>query len=131
MGLVECELHRVVMSEMRQHQVIILKEKSGERQLPIVIGLNEVFAIHRIINEEPPPRPLTHELFGSVLDVLDARVERVVVNALEGTTFLGRLILSRNGETYDIDSRPSDAIVLAVQKGAPIFVDEEVLKATA
>jgi hypothetical protein len=54
----------------------------------------------------------------------------VVVNALEGSTFLGRLILSRNGETFDIDSRPSDAIVLAVQKGAPIYVEEQVLEAT-
>jgi len=128
MALVECELARVVMSETRHRQVIVLKEKSGERKMPIMIGLSEVFALHRVINEEAPPRPLTHELFGNVLDALGVTVERVVITQLVEGTYFGRLILKQNGQTYDIDSRPSDAIVLAAQKSAPIFVEEAVLE---
>jgi bifunctional DNase/RNase len=128
MALVECELARVVMSETRHRQVIVLKEKNGERKMPIMIGLSEVFALHRVINSEAPPRPLTHELFGNVLDALGVTVERVVISELVEGTYFGRLILKRDGQTYDIDSRPSDAIVLATQKSAPIFVEETVLE---
>lgn len=127
MPLVECELARVVMSESHDHQVVVLKEKGGERIVPIAIGLFEVFAIHRTINNEPPPRPMTHELFGNVLDALGAKIERVVVTELREVVYIGLLVLRMNGQTYEIDSRPSDAIALAVQKGAPIFVEEEVL----
>jgi bifunctional DNase/RNase len=128
MPLVECQLSRVVMSETHDHHVLWLKEKVGERQMAISIGFPEVWAVHRVINQEPPPRPLTHELFASVLRELDVRVERVVVHALRDKTYYGRLILRQDGKTYDIDSRPSDALVLAVQQGAPIFVEEEVLE---
>ncbi|MHC4789128.1 MAG: bifunctional nuclease family protein [Planctomycetota bacterium] len=131
MALVECELNRVIMSEARQHQVIVLKEKEGERKIMIVIGLSEIFAIHRVINNEPPARPQTHELFGEVLEALGVKIEKVIINALEQRTYFGRLILRQNGQTYDVDSRPSDAIALAVQKGAPILVEEEVLKEAA
>ncbi|KPK60355.1 MAG: hypothetical protein AMK73_08185 [Planctomycetes bacterium SM23_32] len=127
MPLVECELARVVMSETRHHQVIVLKERGGEREMAILVGLAEIFALHRVISDEPPPRPLTHELFGSVLDTLGVKVQRVIVNALNDHTYYGRLILQQDGRTFDVDSRPSDAIVLAAQKEAPIFVEEEVL----
>jgi hypothetical protein len=116
------------MSETQHRQVIVLREKNGDRSMPIIIGLSEVFALHRVINNESPPRPLTHELFGQVLDVLGVTVERVVICNLTEGTYYGRLILKRDGRTYDVDSRPSDAIVLAAQKGAPIFVEEAVLQ---
>jgi bifunctional DNase/RNase len=128
MSLVECELSRVVMSETRHRQVIVLKEKGGERKMPIVVGLAEIFALHRVINDERPPRPLTHELFASVLDALGVGVERVVISELNEGTYSGRLVLRRDGKLFDIDSRPSDAIVLAAQKGAPIYVEEAVLE---
>ena len=127
MSLVECELVRVVMSEGHDQHVVMLKEKDGERTFPIVIGMFEVYAIHRTINERPPPRPMTHELFGSALDALGVTVERIIVNDLRDNTFYGRIILKQNGEAFELDSRPSDAIALAVQKGAPIFVEESVL----
>jgi len=127
MALVECELARVVMSESHDHQVVVLKEKEGERIVPIAIGLFEVFAIHRTVNNEPPPRPMTHELFGNVLDAIGAKIERVVVTELREVVYIGLLVLRLNGRTYEIDSRPRDAIALAVQKGAPIHVEEEVL----
>ncbi len=133
MSLVECELAQLIMNEMRGHGIVELKEKDGERRLPIVIGVWEIDAIRRRVHNQPPPRPLTHELFGNVLDALGVTIERAVINDLrvlensrEGT-FFGRLIVKQNGETFDIDSRPSDAIALAVQKGAPIFVEESVL----
>jgi bifunctional DNase/RNase len=128
MALVECELARVVMSETQDRQFVVLKEKDGERRMAIVIGPYEVFAIHRVINDQPTPRPLTHELLSSVLDALGVKIEKVVICDLRSSTFYGRLILTRDGETYDLDSRPSDAIVLAVHKGAPIFVEEAVLE---
>ena len=131
MPMVECELSQVIMSETRHHQVVVLKEKDGERRMPIVVGVSEVFALHRTINDEPPPRPFTHELFGEALSVLGVAIQKVLITKLSEGTFFGRLILSRNGETYDLDSRPSDALVLATQRGAPIFVDEAVLAEAA
>ena len=131
MALVECELARVVMSESQDHQVVVLKEKNGERTLPIAIGLFEVFAIHRTINNQPPPRPMTHELFGNVLDALGVKIERVNVTELREVVYIGQLVLRRDGTLYEIDSRPSDSIALAVQKGAPIFVEEAVLAQVA
>jgi len=127
-ALVECELIRVIMSETRSHQIIVLKEKDGERTMRVAIGPAEAVAIHRAVSGERLPRPMTHELLGVVLDALEAQVLRVVVNDLRDKTFFGRLILSQNGRIHDIDSRPSDAVAIAMQKGAPIFVEEGVLK---
>ena len=128
MAIVECELSKVVMSESHDRQLVILQEKEGNRSLPIMIGLFEVFAIHRTVNAEPPPRPLTHELIGSILDTMGITIEKVIVNDLRDKTFYARLHLRQDGETYDIDSRPSDGIALATQTGAPIYVDESVLE---
>ncbi|MEF8788071.1 MAG: bifunctional nuclease family protein [Planctomycetota bacterium] len=131
MAPVECELAKVVMSENQDRQVIILQEKENGRQLPIIIGLFEVFAIHRFLNEEPPPRPLTHELVGNIFEAMDASVEKVVVNDLKDMTFYARLFINQDGTTYEVDSRPSDGIALAVQASAPIFVEEAVLEEAA
>jgi hypothetical protein len=127
MDLVECQLSRVVMSEGHDQHVVVLQEKDGERKFPIIIGLYEVYAIHRTLNDRPPPRPMTHELLRDILSRLGVSVQRVVINDLRQGTFFGRLILARNGETFDIDSRPSDAIAIAVQGEVPIFVAEHVL----
>jgi len=128
MGLVECELAQLIMTETHDSQTVVLREKGGRRGIRIGIGLWEIFAIHRTINNEPPPRPMTHELFGQVLKALGVKIVRIVVSELRGHVYIGRLILEQDGKTYDIDSRPSDAIALAVQQGAPIFVDENVLE---
>lgn len=131
MALIECKLARLLMSETSDQQIIYLKEKEGNRQFPIVIGLFEVYAIHRFINKEPPPRPLTHELIGGILSELDIQIEKVVVNDLREGTFYGRLHLVQNGISYDIDARPSDCIALSALSGAPIFVEEHVLDEVA
>ena len=126
MALIECCLSKVVMSE-NHDQVIVLGEKGGKRLFPIVIGIFEVYAIHRFVNNESPPRPYTHELFGNVLKALNVSIERVVVNDLRDRTFYAVLVLNQDGKSAEVDCRPSDAIALAVQAGAPIFVEEAVL----
>ena len=131
MAEVECLMDQVVMSHQHDRQVVILKERGGSRRFPIIIGPFEVYAIHRFVHNEPPQRPLTHELLGSVLSELGATLERVVVNDLRDNTFFARIFLKRDGQVYELDSRPSDAMALAVQKGAPIFVAEHVLEAAS
>ena len=125
--MVEMELTRILIAETRDGQIIVLKEKNGERAFPIVIGYFEAAAIDRHVKEVPMPRPLTHDLLSNVIKAFGGKLERVVVNDLRDNTFYGRLIIKRDGETIDVDSRPSDAIALAVQNGAPIFVEEHVL----
>ncbi|MBS3761952.1 MAG: bifunctional nuclease family protein [Planctomycetes bacterium] len=128
MAAVECRLAKIVMSESHDRQVVVLEEKEGARRFPIIIGFFEVFAIHRFVNGEPPPRPLTHELIGNILQGIDVTVDRIIVNDLHDMTFYARLILKKDGQTFDVDSRPSDAIALAVQMDAPIYVEEDVIE---
>jgi len=127
MSLIECKLSRVVMSEGHEQHVVVLEEAHGERQFPILIGGPEVFAIHRAVNDRPPPRPLTHELIASMLGALDVQIERIIINDLKDGTFYGRIILRQGKRAYDIDARPSDSIALAMMVKAPIFVAETVL----
>jgi len=131
MALIECRLSKIVMSENQDRQIIMLEEAEGNRKFPIIIGFLEVFAIHRFVNNEAPPRPLTHELIGNIMNGLDIALERVVVTELKNMTFYADLVLSQNGVETHIDSRPSDAIAVAVQQGAPILVDEEVISKAA
>lgn len=125
--MVEMELTRILIADTREGQIIVLKEKNGERAFPIVIGYFEAAAIDRHVKEIPMPRPLTHDLLSSVIKAFGGKLERVVINDLRDNTFYGRLIIRTDGATIDVDSRPSDAIALAVQNNAPIFVEEHVL----
>lgn len=122
------ELSRIIISETNDEQVIVLKEIEGERAFPIVIGIWEAVAIDRNIKGKKTPRPMTHDLIENVIGGLDAKLERVIVNDLRDRTFYARLVLRRNGKTVEVDSRPSDAIALAVQMKAPIYVEEKVLE---
>ncbi|MFH2137963.1 MAG: bifunctional nuclease family protein [Candidatus Omnitrophota bacterium] len=125
--MVEVALYKIIMHENKQDQVIVLKEKDGDRQLPIIIGVAEAAAIKIKISKVETPRPLTHDLLNNLLGQLDACLEKVVINKLEHNTFYARLII-RQGEDkqIDIDARPSDSIALALRANAPIFVEEEV-----
>jgi len=127
MSQVECRLAKIVMSESHDSQVIVLQEVDGDRKFSILIGFFEVFAIHRFVNGDKPMRPLTHELIGNIMESLDVRIERVVVNDLRDKTYYARLVLKADGVIVDVDSRPSDAIALAMQAHAPIFVEEKVI----
>jgi bifunctional DNase/RNase len=126
--LVECELVKIVIREESDQQYIFLKEKEGERMFPIVIGVFEASAIDRRVRGIETPRPMTHDLLASVIEALGARILRVVVSSLRDNTFFARLELMREEGEVDLDCRPSDAIALAAQTEAPIFVAEEVLE---
>ena len=129
--MVEMQLIRIVIHETGDEQVIVLKEKNGERSFPIVIGIFEAAAIDRKIKKIRTPRPMTHDLLENAIRGLSASLERIVVTELRDSTFFAKLVLKSNGKIAEIDSRPSDAIALATQWGAPIFVAEEVLDSVA
>ncbi len=127
--MLEMELSKIVIDEKRHDQLIVLKEKGGERILPIVIGLAEASAIKLKISGFNPPRPLTHDLMHTTIKHLEATIERVIIDKLEENTFHAKLVLkTSSGEEKIIDARPSDSIALAVRARAPIFVDDSVLK---
>jgi len=123
---IEVELSKIIINEASDQQVIVLKERYGERSFPIVIGIVEIFAIDRRLKGITPPRPMTHDLLESIITGLGARIERIVVNDLRNHTFYAKIALSLNGRTVEVDSRPSDAIALGAATGAPIFVAEHV-----
>jgi bifunctional DNase/RNase len=126
-AVVHMELSRIIISENSDEQVIVLKEIEGDRAFPIVIGIWEAVAIDRNIKGKKTPRPMTHDLMENVIRGLDASLERIIVTDLKDRTFFAKLILRRNGKMLEVDSRPSDAIALAVQMRAPIYVEESVL----
>jgi len=128
---VEVELSRIIINEMSDQQVIVLKERKGQRSFPIVIGIVEIFAIDRRLKGIKPPRPMTHDLLGSVIENLGAKIKKVVINDLSNHTFYAKIHLSLNGRTVEIDSRPSDAIALGVASSAPIYVAEHVFEQTS
>jgi len=138
MDLVEVELARVVIHQKGDQQYIHLRERHGPRGFPIVIGYTEVEEINRKLCGVDPPRPLTHDLVGKILLSLGHRLHRVVISELREGTFYASLVLaprdkgtSTDGSERTVDCRPSDAIALAVQTGAPIHVAREVFEAVA
>jgi bifunctional DNase/RNase len=110
---------------------ILLKEVYGNRRLPIIIGAFEAQAIALEMEGIKPPRPLTHDLLKSIIDNLGATVQEVVIDELKENTFYAKIILDVSSLTNDIDSRPSDAIAIAVRTQAPIFVNEDVMNTAA
>jgi len=124
---VQIELKRIIITESSEQQVIYLKEVSGERQFPIVIGSPEAIAIDRRLKGLLPPRPQTHELLASVIEKLEGKLERIVINDLQDHTFFAQLVIRHHGKTVEVDSRPSDAIALGVATDVPIFVAEHVM----
>ncbi len=128
---VEMELFRIRTDDKGGDQLVILKEKSGDRMLPIVIGFFEADSIRMHVTGLKLPRPFTHDLLQLTIQGLDASVDRIIVDALKDRTFHAKLVLkTAGGELKRIDARPSDAIALAVRTCAPIYVAEEVLEQT-
>jgi bifunctional DNase/RNase len=126
--MVEMELNKIVIDEKRHDQLIVLKEKDGERVLPIVIGLAEASAIKLKISGFNPPRPLTHDLLHSAITDLEASIEKIIIDRLEESTFHAKIVLkAKDGSEKVMDARPSDSIALAVRAHAPIFVEDEII----
>ena len=124
---VQMELHKIVISEMQDKQLIALKEVDGERKFPIVIGSNEALAIDRRLKGNPTPRPMTHDLLANVIEEMGGTIERVEINDLQSGTFFAKIHIRQNGRMVEIDSRPSDAIALGIATMVPIYVAEHVL----
>jgi len=124
---VQMELKRIIISEMHDQQVIMLREVDGERSFPIVIGIFEATSIDRRVKSIPAPRPLTHDLVANVVDQLGGEFQDVIISELREHTYYAKLRIRKEGELIEVDSRPSDAIALAVTARVPIFVNEDVL----
>jgi bifunctional DNase/RNase len=125
--MIEMTIDSIRVSLMNYQRVVILKEKTSDRYLPIWIGPAEADAIAVKLQGVTVPRPLTHDLLSSVIDTLGAAVNSIIVNDLKNDTFFARVILDIDGKQVEVDSRPSDALALAVRTGVPIYAEESVL----
>lgn len=123
----ELSIESIRLSLMNYQRVVILREKDSDRYLPIWIGPAEADAIAVRLQDVAVSRPLTHDLIRNLIEQLGARVVYIVVNDLSNDTFYARIVLDVAGQTMEVDSRPSDAIALAVRVEAPIYAEESVL----
>ena len=126
---VEMELCQIIIQETTEQQIIVLRERHGERAFPIVIGIAEALAIDRRLKGIQPERPLTHDLLFNIITEMNGQLERIEINDLRDHTFYAKLIINKDGQEIEIDSRPSDAIALGAANNMPIFVAEHVIKA--
>ncbi|MHB2153511.1 bifunctional nuclease family protein [Calditrichota bacterium GD2] len=125
--MVEVRVNGIFMTQT-QASGIILKEQDGDRALPIVIGEYEAQAIALALENLKPPRPITHDLAANILETLGVEMEQVIITELKDNTYYAIIKLNYAGQLFEIDSRPSDAIALALRLGTPIFVDEMVME---
>jgi bifunctional DNase/RNase len=125
--LIEMSIKGLMVDPITNMPIVILKDKQGERVLPIWVGIFEANAIALQIENVATPRPMTHDLLRNVISDLDGQVDRVVVSDLKDNTFYAIIHLTVRGERVAIDARPSDAIALALRTRSPILVDEAVI----
>lgn len=129
--MIEVIIDSIRVSLMSQHRVVVLKDTNSERYLPIWIGPCEAEAITVKLQEVPAPRPLTHDLLRSVIRELGGKVVHILINDLRQEVYYARIVIDLAGEQIEVDSRPSDAIALAVRVSAPIFVADSVMDKAA
>ena len=125
--MIEMTIESIRVSLRNYQRVVILREQGSDRYLPIWIGPAEADAIAVRLQEQTVARPLTHDLLNNIIGEFGAAVQFVVVNDLENDTFFAKIHVEHNGQTIEVDSRPSDAIALAVRAGVPIYANESVL----
>ena len=125
--MIEMTIDSIRVSLMNYQRVVILKEKAADRYLPIWIGPAEADAIAVKLQGVTVPRPLTHDLLRSVIDALGATINSIIVSDLKNDTFYAKIILNVDGGQMEVDSRPSDALALAVRAEVPIYAEETVL----
>ena len=125
--LIEMTIKGLMVDPITNMPIVILKDKDGERVLPIWVGIFEANAIALQIENVTTPRPMTHDLLKNVIADLRGRIEKIVVSDLKENTFFALIYLNVNGEVTAVDARPSDAIALALRTRAPIMVDEKVI----
>ena len=127
---VEMKIRGLMMDPVTNMPIVILKDVTGNSVLPIWVGIYEANAIALEIEKVATPRPMTHDLIKSLLLGLNTGVRKVVVNELKEETFYALIWLERDGELISVDSRPSDALAVALRLDCPIFVDDTVLKSS-
>jgi len=127
---IEMKIRGLMMDPVTNMPIVILKDVNGNAILPIWVGIYEANAIALEIEKVSTPRPMTHDLLKNVLLGLNASVKKVVVNELRDDTFFALIWVEQDGQVISIDSRPSDALALALRLDCPIFVEEEVLKSS-
>lgn len=125
--MIELSVYSVLYSLLSRHRVVLLKENDGERFLPIWVGMFESEAIAMRLQGAAVPRPLTHDLLANMVGELGGTLKYVVVNDLSESTFYARIAVERNGELRLVDSRPSDAIALALRAQIPIYAEDGVM----
>ena len=125
---VEMKIRGLMMDPVMQTPIVILKDVTGNTILPIWVGMNEANANALEIEKISTPRPMTHDLIKTLLMGLETGIQKIVVNELKDDTFYALIWLEKNGELISVDSRPSDALALALRLDCPIFVDEQVIK---
>ena len=126
--LIEMTIKGLMVDPVTNMPIVILKDRGGERVLPIWVGIFEANAIALQLESVATPRPMTHDLLREAISQLEARVTRVVINDLRESTFFAQIRLVTSSRTLELDARPSDAIALALRTEAPIFVAQSVLE---
>jgi bifunctional DNase/RNase len=127
---VEMKIRGLMMDHVTNMPIVVLKDMSGEAVLPIWVGIYEANAIALEIEKVNTPRPMTHDLIKILLMGLDTSIRKVVVSELKDDTFYALIWLERNGKLMSVDSRPSDALALALRHDCPIYVDDRVLQSS-
>lgn len=128
--MIEVEVHGVSL-DLNNTPVLLLRERRGNRVLPIWVGPVEASAITYAVRREPFERPLTLDVIKRIVEALGASLERVIINKMKNNTYYANLVLSRDGSLISIDARPSDSVAIAVHMHAPIFVDDALMDAQA
>ena len=125
--MIEMSIKGLAVDPLTNVPIVILEESDGDRDLPIWVGLFEAHAIAREMENFETPRPMTHDLLKNLITELNSQVDHILVNELKDNTFYAQIHVSNNGSSFVIDSRPSDAIALAIRVSSPIYVNEKVL----
>ena len=128
---VRCDLARIIITETSDQQIIWLRERDGDRAFPIVIGTFEATAIDRRLKGIPMPRPFTHDLLATVIELLGGELEKIVISDLRDHTFFAKLVIRQGSQLIEVDARPSDAIALGVSGDVAIYVEDRVLNDAA
>jgi len=122
------DLMRIIINEHSEQHIIFLKEVEGDRMFPIVIGIFEASSIDRRVKNQQSQRPLTHDLLASAIEQLGGELQDIYISELRDHTYYAKLRIRHDGEIVEIDSRPSDAIALAVTVDVPIYVAEDIIE---
>ncbi|VEP12328.1 conserved hypothetical protein [Hyella patelloides LEGE 07179] len=125
--MIEMKVAGIMLDAVTRSPIVLLKDSSERRALPIFIGQDQARAIIAVLENQPNPRPLTHELMANVFDAWELNLEKILIHALRDNTFYAILCLNKDGVKKEVDCRPSDAIAIALRTNSPIWVLEEVV----